>query len=116
MHCPMCHAGNLDDAPWCTQCFAALGDASAEAAPAVDIPDPDDSPAFRRTASVSLVPLPGGDLVFMEPGGGPQAHVVKEHIQHGFAHDAKAVLTGESGHHLNDRYLVCDVEGVPLFV
>jgi hypothetical protein len=116
MECPHCHARNPVGAQWCDLCLRRFAEPAA-APPPLPPPEPRvASHAFLRTTSTTLTRLtPGGLLMYMEPGGPPQAVVTHETIHMGLAERADALLAGESQRHLADRYTVLDLADVPLF-
>ncbi|TML64822.1 MAG: hypothetical protein E6G17_01930 [Actinobacteria bacterium] len=72
--------------------------------------------AFARTGSVTLQRLhDGGPLVYLEPGGLPEATVMEEHVEMRLAERADALLAGESLRRLDQRHTCVTLDGAPLF-
>jgi hypothetical protein len=78
--------------------------------------DPHTSDAFRSTASVNLIPLSvGGPLVYVHPDGTPEARVIVNRLAGGVSDAARALLSGQSVHHLEERHTCLDLDDIPLF-
>ena len=117
MQCPHCGAVNPDGAEWCQLCLERFAPPTPPPVqPPVVVrrdPQPD---AFARTGSVTLQRLRAdGPLFYLEPGGGPQATVLEEHIEMRLAERADALLTGESLRRLDQRHTCVTLDGAPLF-
>ena len=118
MQCPRCGAANPDDAEWCQLCLERF----APSTPPSTLPpapvrrrDPQ-ADAFARTGSVTLQRLHDeGPLVYLEPGGLPEATVMEEHVEMRLAERADALLAGESLRRLDQRHTCVTLDGVPLF-
>ena len=120
MQCPTCRGSNLDDARWCTLCFApfpvSLAPIAHLAPASPRLADTSRSGAFARTASMTLTRLvAGGPLFYVQPGGDAVAVIATEHAGDGIRAWADALLAGDSLHRLDERHTCRDLDDDVLF-
>jgi hypothetical protein len=110
--CPSCGAPNDEGREWCERCLLRF-----DYVPPGPTNLAESKTAFVRTGSTTLTRLAArGPLVFVEPGGGVQAHVLTQRMAKGYGQGlGDALLTGDSTTHLDERYTVVDDLEVPVF-